>query len=315
MIYLNEQQKSQARKLRSEGGSIRSIAADLGITTYAIRQWIEDATAIVPPPVRDGQPAIAFYDIETRPKVGLYFGPNWQTNIAKQLTNVEVLTFSYKWEGSDETHIVAAWDHPNWRPGILEVDQDEYVMKRLWQMMDYADVVVAHNGDKFDQKKAFGRMWKYRIMPPSHFIEVDTLKLSRTFFGLDSHKLDDIATYLDLEGKVSHSGIDLWEGCMLGVEEDQETMEVYNVQDVVLLEEVYQEAEPWIGFNGRGRKFNRALWGEAGVPQCPNCGGFDIKPNGFRETATQRKQSYICPCGARPTERTISKKKKGVVLN
>lgn len=312
---MNEQQRTQAESLRAEGGSIRQIAAAVGVTTYAVRQWIDGTTAIVPPPVRDGQPAIVFYDIETRPKVGLYFGPEWQTRIAKQLVRTEVLSFAYKWEGSDETHVVAAWDDPNWRPGILEHDQDEYVMRRMWDMFDLADVVVAHNGDKFDQKKAQGRFFRFDMMPPSHFIEVDTLKLSRTFFGLDSHKLGELASFVGLEGKVEHSGIDLWHGCMLGVEEDQETMEVYNVRDTVLLEEVYQKIEPWIGFNGRGRKFNRALWGEAGVPQCPNCGGFDLKLNGFRETATQRKQSYICACGARPTERTIGKKKKGVVLN
>lgn len=307
--------KLKAVELHAGGDSIRGIAGVLGMTTYAVRQAIDESTQIVPPPMRDGQPAVVFYDIETRPKVGLYFGPNWQTNIAKQLTNTEVLCFAYKWEGSDETHYVAAWDAPNWRAGLLEKDQDEYVMRRMWDMFDQADVVVAHNGDKFDQKKSQGRMWKYRISPPNHFIEVDTLKLARSQFGLDSNKLDDLAAYLELEGKTSHSGIDLWEGCMLGSVDDHDTMETYNRQDVVLLEEVYQEMEPWIGFNGRGRKFNRALWGEDGVPQCPNCGGYDISPNGFRETATTRKQSYICKCGARPTDRTMSKTKKGVVLN
>ena len=302
-------------KLHAEGRSIRQIASELGVTTYRVRQAIDASLAIVPPPERPGQPAIAFYDIETRPKVGLYFGPEWQTRISKKLTSVEVLTFAYKWEGSDETHVLAAWDVPSWRPGYMEVDQDEWLMKRLWDLYDMADVVVAHNGDKFDQKKAFGRMWKYGMTPPSHFIEVDTLKLGRTFFGLDSHRLDALAKEIGLEGKVSHDGIDLWDGCMLGVEKDQQHMKDYNEVDTILLEEVYQSFEPWIGFNGRGRKFNRALWGEDGVPQCPNCGSFDLKPNGFRETATQRKQSYLCACGARPTERTTAKAKKGVVLN
>ena len=305
----------KAVKLHAGGASIRQIAADLGITTYAVRRAIDASTAIVPPPERDNQPAIAFYDIETRPKVGLYFGPEWQTRIAKKITSVEVLCFTYKWEGDDETHIVSAWSRPTWKPGLLEADQDEWVMKRLWELYDLADVVVAHNGDKFDQKKSLGRMWKWGMTPPSHFIEVDTLKLSKAFFSLDSHRLDALAKELGLEGKVSHDGIDLWEGVMLGDPDQQALMEEYAIRDTVLLEEVYQSFEPWVGFNGKGRKFNRALWGEDGVPSCPNCGSFDLKPNGFRETATQRKQSYLCVCGARPTERTTAKVKKGVVLN
>lgn len=282
---------------------------------------MEDRSAAVMPPVGDG-PKVLFYDIETRPKVGLYFGPEWQTRIAKKIAGTELLTFAYRWEGSDESHLVTAWEQPNWRAGLLEVDQDRWVLQRLWALFDAADVVVAHNGNKFDQKKSFGRMLRYGMRPPSHFIEVDTLLLSRTFFGLDSHKLDELAKHLGLDGKVSHSGIDLWEGCMLGVEEDQETMGVYNLQDTVLLEEVFEKFEPWIGFNGKGRKFNRALWAESGEMVCPNCGGYDLAPNGYRETATTRRQSYLCSsirsdgsvCGARPTERSISKNKKGLVL-
>lgn len=309
---MNLNQIETAEALKAAGGSIRSIAAELGVTTYAVRSWMEEATAIKPPPEGNG-PKVVFYDIETTPKLGLYFGKEYDTRIAKRLTRTEVLSFAYQWEGGDGGFF-GSWEDPNWRPGLLEQDRDEWVLRRLWDMFDQADVVVAHNGDGFDQKKSNGRFLRYGMTPPSHYIEVDTLKISRTFFGLDSHRLDDLADFLGLEGKVSHSGIDLWKGCMEGDLADQATMGEYNVQDTALLEEVYGKMEPWVGFNGRGRKFNRALWGADGVPQCPNCGGYDLKPNGFRETATTRKQSYLCACGARPTERTMTQKKKGVVL-
>ena len=295
----------------------RRIAEALGVTHWQIRQDRKnrvEAVHIHAPEPDPNSPVIGFYDIETAPKVGLYWGPNYQTNIAKQVAGTEILSFAYRYEGEESSHVVGAWQDPEWEPGILKRDRDEWLMQRLWAFFDSVDVVVAHNGDKFDQKKANARFLRYGMTPPSPYIEVDTLKLSRTFFGLDSHKLDDLAAHLGLEGKVSHSGIDLWEGVMLGNHKDQEKMLVYNARDTDLLAEVFPLLEPWVGFNGRGRKFNRLLWLPEMELRCPNCLSWDLAANGYRPTGTAKKQSYICnQCGARPTQRTIANK-KGVSL-
>lgn len=294
----------------------RKIAENLGVTHWAIRtdrQNRLEAVTIAPPPEGDG-PVVVFYDIETSFKVGAYWGPEWQTNIAKRLADWQLISFAYRYEGSDETHFVGTWQDPDWTPSLLK-EQDKYVAERLWLLHDAADVVVAHNGNKFDQKKANARFLRHGMTPPSHYIEVDTLLLSRTFFGLTSHKLDELAAFLGLEGKFSHEGIDLWHLCLDGDVDAQGRMELYNVQDVVLLEEVFEKLEPWVGFNGKGRKFNRALWADEGEMVCPNCLSYDLAPNGFRETAVTRRQSYLCGnCGARPSDRTLAKKKSGVVL-
>jgi len=301
----------------------RKIADRLGVTHWAIRtdraERIEAVHIVAPP--SEG-PKVLIYDIETSFKVGAYWGPEYDTSIAKRLADWQLLTFAYKWEGQAVTNFVGTWQDPKWSPSLFK-EQDGYVAERLWQLYDEADVVIAHNGDKFDQKKANARFLRHGMTPPSPYVEVDTLKLSRTFFGLSSHKLDALAAHLELEGKVSHEGIDLWESVMLGDKEAQSRMMDYNIRDVDLLEEVFEKIEPWVGFNGKGRKFNRALWKERGTLTCPNCGGYDLVSNGFRETATTRKQSYLCRsirkdgsiCGARPTERTLAAVKKGVVLN
>lgn len=302
-------------RLRNPDFGDRRIAEAVGVSHWQIRQDRKlriEAVNLVAPPKTDG-PVIGFYDIETAPKVGMYWGPNWQTNIAKQIAGTEILSFAYEYEnGGGEFY--GAWQDPNWEPGLLKRDRDEWLMRRLWAFLDSVDVVVAHNGNKFDQKKANARFLRYGMTPPSHYIEVDTLLLSRTFFGLDSHKLDDLAAHLGLEGKVSHSGIDLWEGVMLGNAKDQADMGEYNVRDTALLAEVFPLLEPWVGFNGKGRKFNRLLWLPEMELRCPTCLSWDLVPNGYRPTATAKKQSYLCQeCGSRPTQRTMANK-KGVSL-
>ena len=294
----------------------RKIAEALGVTHWQIRQDRKlrlEAVRITPPPSEG--PKVLFYDIETAPKIGAYWGPEHQTNIAKRLAGTEILSFAARWEGQDSSTFFGAWQSPDWEDGLMARDRDHWLMERLWAYFDEADVVVAHNGNKFDQKKANGRFLRHGMTPPSHYIEVDTLLLSRTFFGLDSHRLDALAAHLGLEGKVSHDGIDLWLEVMLGDAEAQAKMAEYNLRDTDLLDEVFPFLEPWVGFNGKGRKFNRALWEDEGAYVCPNCASFSVRPNGWRETASNRYQSYICDdCGARPSERTLSENKKGVVL-
>ena len=311
---LTPEEQRTADRLRAEGLGDRRIAEALGTTHWQVRQDRKNRLEAISPPPAEG-PKVLFYDIETAPKVGLYWGPEHQTNIAKKVAGTEVLSFSARWEGDERGVTLGAWEAPDWEPGLLERDRDEWLMQRLWAYFDAADVVVAHNGNRFDQKKANGRFLRFGMTPPSHYIEVDTLLLSRTFFGLDSHRLDALAAHLGLEGKVSHEGIDLWASVMLGDVKAQERMLDYNERDTDLLTEVFPLIEPWVGFNGKGRKFNRALWAESGAWVCPNCGSYAVRKNGWRPTATSRYQSYLCDaCGARPSERTLAQNKKGVVL-
>lgn len=263
-------------------------------------------------------PKVLHYDIETLPKVGVYWGPEWQTRIAKRVKDWELLSVSWRFENdkAKTPKFEAAWEGSDWEDGLLvKHDRDYDLCETLWNLYDEADVVVAHNGDKFDQQKANARFLRHGMGPPSHYVEVDTIKIARTFFALTSYSLAYLADYLGVEHKLDAGGIDTWENCVNGDKTARAHMKKYNIQDVKVLADVYAKLEPWIGFNGRGRKFNRALWDTPGELVCPNCGGYDLVANGFRETQTQRYQSYLCnECGGRPSERTIAITKSGVVL-
>jgi len=65
-------------------------------------------------------------------------------------------------------------------------------------------------------------------------------------FKFPSNKLDYVAQALGVGSKFKHSGFDLWIGCMEGNGKSWAEMKKYQIQDVVLLEELYQVLVPWL---------------------------------------------------------------------
>lgn len=304
---MNDEQTAQAEELRAAGGSIRSIAAALGVTHYAVRRWIDEITAVVPPPEGPG-PKVLVYDIETAPALAWVWS-NFKTNIIATEQDWYMLSFAYKWLGEDETYFVSIYQDPNFTP---DTDDDSYVVKRLADLFNLADVLVAHNGDGFDQKKQQARMLVQGLEPPSPYLAIDTLKESRKYFNLNSHSLNNLARQLDLEGKVQHNGFDLWRGCMRGEPEDWATMEAYNLYDVELLEEVYFKLMPWIGSPGKASPVNVATF-NPGEDICTRvgCGGTEFVKDGWRYTKTGRFQSYKClRCGGKTQSRKRESQKE-----
>ena len=74
-------------------------------------------------------------------------------------------------------------------------------------MFDEADVVIAHNGDKFDMRKANARFGHYE--PPMPVQQVDTLKVARKYFKFESNKLGDLGEHLGLGNKEVTGGFAL----------------------------------------------------------------------------------------------------------
>lgn len=297
---MNDRQRARAEKLRAAGGSIRSIAADLDVTHYAVRRWLEEVTAVVPPPYAAG-PKVLVYDIETAPTLAWVWS-NFKTNIIATEQDWYVLSFAYKWLGEEETHFVSIFQDPNF---VSDTTDDSYVVTRLLDLFNLADIVVAHNGDNFDQKKSQGRMLVHGLEPPSPYLSIDTLKESKKYFNLNSHSLNNLARQLGLDGKVQHTGFDLWRGCMQGDPDAWQVMERYNVHDVELLEQVYYKMMPWIGSPGKAMAANVAAFlpGES-ICTRPGCGGTEFVKDGWRYTKTGRYQSYKCvKCGGKTQSR------------
>ncbi len=107
-------------------------------------------------------------------------------------------------------------------------------------------------------------------------------------FKFSSNKLNDLGEYLGVGKKVDTGGFKLWLGCMNGEKKSWLLMEKYNIQDVNLLEAVYQKLIPWAD--------NTPLMKDGLV--CNKCGG-EVQFRGAYITRTHIGKRYQCKkCGS-----------------
>ena len=224
-----------------------------------------------------GQSKILLLDIETSPNIGYTWG-KYEVDVIEFIKQWTILCFAYKWLG-DETKVVARCDFPG--------QSEQSVLKKLWDLLDTAEVVVWQNGDKFDMRKINTRFLQFRMPPPSPYKTVDTLKVARKF-AFNSNKLDDLGNDLNEGRKIKHSGFELWKGCMAGDKKSWAMMKKYNKQDVELLERIYLRLRPWVKTHPT---VSDVLDG------CPKCSG-DLQSRGYACNRLMRYKRYQCnDCG------------------
>ena len=234
---------------------------------------------------------ILLFDIENTPLISYTWGI-WEQDVIEVKEEWYILCFAYKWLGEKETHIVAL---PDFKEYKKDKKNDYFVVKKLHELFDQAEVIIAHNGDCFDIKKANARFIQHGFEPPAPYKTIDTLKVARRYFKFDSNKLDYLGQYLKIGRKLPHTGKHLWFGCMEGDMDSWKLMKKYNIQDVVLLEKVYYKLRGW---QKTGINLNVIL---GGLTNCPRCNSDHMQKAGFDYPAINTYQSYRClNCGARP---------------
>lgn len=243
---------------------------------------------------------VLLFDIETTPLITYTWGI-WQQDIIEVKEEWYMLCFAYKWLGEKQTHIVALPDFQGYKRNKKD---DEQLVKKLWELFNEAEIIIGHNGDKFDIKKANARFLFHCMEPPKHYKTIDTLKLARRYFKFDSNKLDYLGQYLKLGRKLPHTGKHLWFGCMEGDPKSWQLMKKYNIQDVVLLEKVYIKLRGW---NVTPPNMNLVL----GTTQnCNVCGSDHVIKNGTSFNGVSIFQRFQClNCGARPRGEVIKQAK------
>lgn len=166
------------------------------------------------------------------------------------------------------------------------------MLKRIHKLLDEADAVVHYNGSKFDIPTLNKEFLLYGMLPPSPVKQIDLLKTTRSQFKFPSNKLDYIAQALGLGQKSKHTGHQLWIDCMNNDPSAWAIMEEYNINDVVLLERVYDVLKPWI----KGHP-NVAVHDDTPMA-CPTCGGHHYQRRGYAITRAGKYTRYQCrDCG------------------
>ena len=269
----------------------------------------ETPSGMLEPP-DDGGPAILFYDIETTPALAWVWSA-YKTNAIDIEQPSYLLCFAYQWMGNDNTGYVSVRDNPRYKPGTTD---DLHVAERLAWAFDRADITVAHNGDKFDMKKANTYFLRNNLAPPSPYQTIDTLKETKREFGHIKNNLDYLTTTHGLGSKVRHFGAGLWFDCMNGDPTAWARMEEYNRRDVDLLRDWYLKIRPWIGRPGKKAHPNLGHWAK-GERVCTNCGSDNLILDGTHRAMVSEWRTFRClDCGAYSRNRLAvpQKNQKGV---
>jgi len=222
------------------------------------------------------------FDIETMPVEARVFGI-WQQNIGlSQIQQTDWMAcFAAKFHGERKVHFHSVWD-----------DGARGMALALHRLMDEADAVMGWNSNSFDIPWANRIYLENGKCEPSPYTKVDLMRSVKRKFRLPSYKLEFVARWLGLGGKVRTGGFDLWADVLAGDEAAMRKMRRYNIRDTELTEQVFDKlrAKGWV----KGLP-NHAL---DGGHVCVHCGSEKLQARGFQHTKTRRYQRWQCrSCG------------------
>jgi uncharacterized protein YprB with RNaseH-like and TPR domain len=229
------------------------------------------------------KPKILFFDIETSPlEVAVWQRYNIDRVIAVR-KDWQLMSVAWQWQG-DRT--VSAYGRDDFR-----CKTDKALTQFIWKLFDKADILVAHNGRKFDIPKVQGKFVEHKLAPPSPSQIVDTCQQSKKHFGFSSNSLNDICQLLGI-GKKVKVDFDVWDDCLANKPGAWDRLKKYNAQDVRLLHELYHTLMPYMSPHP-----NVALMQD--LPDgCPTCGSTHMQRRGVSVTDGQRYARYQCQkCG------------------
>ena len=226
-----------------------------------------------------------YFDIETTLAKSYHWG-QWQQNLSvkQQIQESHMLSHAWAWGDGEVFSSVLTPEE------VLNQD-DERIVYEIWSLLDNCDIVVAHNGKRFDVKKVNGYFLKYGLPKPSSYKVIDTLEIAKKHFNLPFKSLEYLAKFLNVELKQDSGGIQTWIDCDRGNPEALATMEFYNRGDVVTLREIHNKLRGWDN-NG----VNIALYNDNHDTLCTHCGGDDISviTDKFAYTPQRKYQLYRC---------------------
>lgn len=254
-----------------------------GIQGHSVSEvYVDEAERIAkaPNPVK-----ILYFDIETTLAKSYHWG-QWQQNLSvkQQIQESHMLSHAWAWGDGEVYSSVLTPEE------VLNQD-DERIVYEIWSLLDNCDVVVAHNGKRFDVKKVNGYFLKYGLPKPSSYKIIDTLEIAKKHFNLPFKSLEYLAKFLNVELKQDSGGIQTWIDCDRGDPEALATMEFYNRGDVVTLREIHNKLKGWDN-NG----VNIALYNDNHDALCTHCGSDDISviTDKFAYTPQRKYQLFRC---------------------
>lgn len=163
------------------------------------------------------------------------------------LDHWHMLCICWKWNHEKSVKSVSLLDDAErWKQDPTD---DYHVVKTIADVIREADILVHHNGDKFDLKMLNTRLIYHKLPPLPNIPTIDTLKKVRQVADFPSNSLDSLGEFLGEGRKVSFNGnkYDLWHECLIQRSETaMKKMVKYCKQDVALNERIYLRLRPYM---------------------------------------------------------------------
>lgn len=231
---------------------------------------------------------ILFFDIETTPVKAWTFavGPKIRLghNQICKGQKFDVICICYNWQGESKIHSLD-WGY--------KAQNSSKMIERFTKEVEKADIVIAHNADRFDIKQLNTQRLLNDQSPIPWPTSEDTLKQFRKHFYFPSFKLDYLAQTLLGQGK-DNMNLQDWINIV-----DQENIRSftkmirYCKRDVRLLKGVLNRAKKHMS-----PKVHEGIFNGNGPLSCPRCPNSTSRSIGVRATSTRKYQRRMCnSCG------------------
>lgn len=211
--------------------------------------------------------SILTIDIETAPMLVWNWGlstPMKRLGLDNIYQEWFVLSWAAKWHGKKK--IISRCVTPK----EAKTQNDERIVRDLWELLEQPTAVVTHNGRFFDIPKIEDRYLTWGLGPNLPYKSIDTYSIARRL-SPTSRKLDYIAQR-HLGNTKFDTEFQLWVDCTLGDKRALKRMLAYNEQDVLVGEEVYDFLRVW-----DRSPLNMGLFNNHDKPVCRSCGSKEIK--------------------------------------
>lgn len=236
------------------------------------------------------KPRVLYWDLETLPNITYAYDLFSYKSYKMIKQEKSIVSFAWKFDGDRAVQSKTILDFKHKSPY-----DDKELVKFIISILNQADYVVAHYGDKFDMRFLRARALINNLCAPAPVQTIDTFKLAKRYFYLNANRLDYLGKLLGLGSKLSTS-FELWASCAEGDKKAIAKMAKYNRQDVALLQKVFKYMLPHVE-----SKLNHNIFANAEGHVCPHCGSHDLQKRGVMVLKITKRQRWQCQadgCGS-----------------
>ena len=191
-----------------------------------------------------------------------------------------MLMWAGKFVGEDHVNYDSIHDSPEYGTSPKSMMDDKRIVKSVIDLINEADAIVHHYGDRFDLRFVNTRALEWGMEPPRPVATIDTWKVARNTLAMTSNRLRTLAESFSTTQKGDIAKNE-WKLAAHGDPRVLAKMLDYCIDDVLATEEVYLALRPLIR-NHPYMGLAVELPEDEGV--CPVCGSASTQSRGTRRT-------------------------------